>query len=701
MATLVLATTPPHAPGRAAQASADSGPLEVEEASRRDAADGSVRRPTLSLRWILPCASVVLTSLVAGSVALVGERSARQSLTTELVQRLCTQATNVALVSQSAVLSSYPELTLCPILLKTREQMKELRFATVCDRHGRILGDADPKRVGQLFAAPPELGAPRSMANGVEVFESRTLILAAAPVRHPDGRQIATAFVGVPRSYVESSVRESRRPVLVLLAVLVTGGTVASFVWMSFLLRPVAGLQAGIERIGRGDLAVRLDESDRSEFGTLAASINRMARDLGRAQGEVLERERLSHEMSLAQHLQHSLLPKGPLVAPPFIVRGSQRQAQEVGGDFYDSFRLPDGRIGIAIADVTGKGLGGCLVTSMLAGLLGYLRETSSSPAQLLSALDHALSLRLERGTFVTCFVAFVDPRRGELTWASAGHHPALLVHADRTFEWLEKAGSPLGFDRKHGVGRTLVETRVALSPGDLLVQTTDGIHESERGPDGEQLGLERQAAIIVGAADRSAAGIIHELSNAATAWRGDREAGDDETIVAIHWDPDMARDAMKSHELLSEARTRGVRLVLPPTLEALGRLEPWLDRAANESGFPRAHRPLAALALYEVCANIVEHGKPADGSHVELWWLPSDGDPNSVEFLIQDFGTTVLEGTPSPVDYGDPGRRRRGRGFGLDLIARAGGHIERHQCEGSNVTHLTLTLNTPIEEVA
>src|SRR6476661_5135295 len=142
-------------------------------------------RPAWSLRWLVPVLSVSTTCLLVGSVALVGEQSARRALTEELVQRLCAEASNVALLTRAAMLMPYPELTLHPVLLSTRQQAHELSIATVADRSGTILGDADPGLLGQRFRRPPGM-AVRSVnpTSGVQVLESPTLIMAAASVVH-------------------------------------------------------------------------------------------------------------------------------------------------------------------------------------------------------------------------------------------------------------------------------------------------------------------------------------------------------------------------------------------------------------------------------------------------------------------------------------------------------------------------------------
>ena len=194
----------------------------------------------------------------------------------------------------------------------------------------------------------------------------------------------------------------------------------------------------------------------------------------------------------LARRIQGSLLPAVPLRQGPFEIRGSHRAAEEVGGDFYDHFLLPDGRVGLAIADVSGKGLAGCLVMSMLSAMVRAYRELESSPAALLATLDARLGETLAAGGFVTMFYGILDTERCELTYASAGHSPLIVFrHDSGRVESLRTKGIPLGAVRGGAIRGTLSDETVRIAPGDVLVQFTDGVKEAFDPSGREQFGLE------------------------------------------------------------------------------------------------------------------------------------------------------------------------------------------------------------------
>ena len=203
--------------------------------------------------------------------------------------------------------------------------------------------------------------------------------MASAPILNSGGEILGTALVGLSRAYVDEAMGQIRRQQFLILAGFLLAGAALSFALMSILLRPLGALRAGIERIGRGDLSTPLRLADRTEFGLLAEEVNGMASALKKAQQEMVERERLAREMELAQQIQLSILPSGQTVVGDFVIHGGHWAAAEVGGDYYDVITLPDGNIALAVADVSGKGLAGCLITAMIFSLLRALRSISPS----------------------------------------------------------------------------------------------------------------------------------------------------------------------------------------------------------------------------------------------------------------------------------------------------------------------------------
>jgi serine phosphatase RsbU (regulator of sigma subunit)/anti-sigma regulatory factor (Ser/Thr protein kinase) len=653
------------------------------------------KRSVLSIRWIVAGAAAVLTTLVVVGVTGVMERRTRSVLVDEIEARLLAEARNLALASSRALLTDYPELLLAPLVKEMHQGQRELALISVVDRSGIIQGHPDVRQIGTVFVAPASL---RPLVSAVSrrrnesLAENAAMLLVSVPILDPNGRVLGSAFVGVRRSHVEQAVSRVSRQQYLILAAFLSAGVVVSFLLMSVLLRPIDALREGMERIGRGDFTTPVKLGDRTEFGLLADAINEMSSALKSAQGEMVERLRLAKEMELAREIQRSLLPSKPTMVGEFVIDGEQWPATEVGGDYFDVLPLPDGKIAVAVADVSGKGLAGCLVTSMLFSLLRAYHATHSSPASLLSALDERLCGILKRGNFVTMFYGVLDPDSGRFAYSSAGHNPALVYRASQgRVEWLRSKGIPLGSIRGGAVGRTLEDAVIHIAPGDALIQFTDGINETVAPANQEQFGFDRMEEVVLRAAPSGAREVLNQLHGAAELWRESGAPDDDETVLVVSREGVAAggpvgvvapaaialgaagpRDeAALVLRRFAEAEKRGVRLCLPADLESMSRIGEWLDHAGILRGIPETAATLLRLALYEMCANIAEHGCGEDPTYtIDLFWLRRADNAGS--FLIRDQGKAFRPDGWKRTDLDDKEVRKRGRGFGLEIIRRA-----------------------------
>jgi sigma-B regulation protein RsbU (phosphoserine phosphatase) len=208
-----------------------------------------------------------------------------------------------------------------------------------------------------------------------------------------------------------------------------------------------------------------------------------------RFQQERREREKMSREAEEARAIQQALLPKSSPYLPGFAVSGLTIPAGAVGGDWYDFIDLGDGRWGLVLADVSGKGMAAALLMSATRAMLRSLAEHKASPADLLTCLNQRLVEDFPSGRFVTMVYAVFDPGSRTLTFANAGHLPPLVVDAAGTRFLETEKGLPLGVARG-----CFSELTVGLSEGSRVVVYSDGITEAA-GADNEEYGPARLAA--------------------------------------------------------------------------------------------------------------------------------------------------------------------------------------------------------------
>ena len=316
--------------------------------------------------------------------------------------------------------------------------------------------------------------------------------------------------------------------VLLLVVALLTLGVTR------YLTRPIEELQRGSEAIGRGDLEHRVDVATGDEFEDLARSFNRMAADL-RGHIEDLrrttaEKERIEKELEIAKEIQQSILPESAPVLPGFDIAGFNLPAREVGGDFYDYIPVGEGRWGVEIADVSGKGVPAALFMALSRTLVRASASENPDPAGSILEANRYICMDSKTCMFVTLFYGILDTRKGTFTYVNAGHNPPLLFRAgSSTAELLRGKGIALGiFD---DIELELVELR--LNAGDTVVFYTDGVTEATNERD-EEYGMERLTMLIPGLLDLGARDMIDAIVADVTAFAGNRPQFDDITLVVL-----------------------------------------------------------------------------------------------------------------------------------------------------------------------
>ncbi len=247
----------------------------------------------------------------------------------------------------------------------------------------------------------------------------------------------------------------------------------------------VHALFTGTERVRHGDFAHRIDDYSNDQLGELAGSFNEMTGSIEGLLQTAAEKKRLEEELRIARAIQMSLLPRGPLDVPGLGITALCVPAREVGGDYYDFFRLPGNRLGLLIADVSGKGTSAALYMAELKGLVLALSQRYDSPRELLIEVNRIISEHLDSRSFITAAYAVLDLELGTMRFCRAGHTPLIYFSGSGSLpatRVMTPDGMVLGL-RIEGAEQLfpqlLEEVRVDLTPGDVIVLYTDGITEA------------------------------------------------------------------------------------------------------------------------------------------------------------------------------------------------------------------------------
>lgn len=354
-----------------------------------------------------------------------------------------------------------------------------------------------------------------------------------APIPSTDWSFVAR----VPTSVVLRDVR--RRTLIGAAALVATLLLICGCIYLvaSQIAKPITALERGVTEVSQGDLDTQIDESASTvEIRNLAHSFNRMTAELRahvqRLADEEAERARIEHDLDVARQIQQGLLPTEKPDLPGHEVAGWSRSANQTGGDYYDWQLLPDGRVLVSLADVSGHGIGPALVAAVCRA---YARASITSDGQDLAKfverLNALLADDLPEGRFVTYVGVLLDPARHQAQMISAGHGPLFRCITSRG-ELIESDadGLPLGLFADHDYGTA---NEFTLEPGDSVLLVTDGLFEWANAA-GESYGLDRLRAAILALSSSPVDEMIRGLYDQAREFVGGAAQDDDVTIVVV-----------------------------------------------------------------------------------------------------------------------------------------------------------------------
>lgn len=249
---------------------------------------------------------------------------------------------------------------------------------------------------------------------------------------------------------------------------------------------------------------------------------------------QLAQKQQLDRDLDTAREIQTILLPRGVPVIPGYALAAANVPATQVSGDYYDFIRIDENRWGLAIADVSGKGVPASLIMAMGRTLLRTQAAGLSSPAEVLRRVNRLLHPDIRPDMFITMAYLVLDTVTGEITSAKAGHDAPLLYRA-RTgqIEPLQSPGLALGIDSGEVFDTVLDDCTIRLEPGDLLVAYTDGVSEAFN-QTGEEFGREQIQATLLHQASGSPEDVVENLLQRVTRFQGDAVQNDDITLVAL-----------------------------------------------------------------------------------------------------------------------------------------------------------------------
>jgi len=317
------------------------------------------------------------------------------------------------------------------------------------------------------------------------------------------------------------------------------------------MTRSVAELYDATQRVNRGDFSRRIQVVSRDQLAALETSFNSMTESLQKLIAEQKEKQRIESELAIAQEVQSLLFPRDITEIEGLEVHGICKPARTVSGDYYDFLPVSGTRLGLAVGDISGKGISAALLmatvhafvraytlvdkipalaamfASQQNSLAHSVRTGQVTPGTLMAMLNQQMYESTPTEKYATMFLGFYDQSNREFKYSNAGHLPPLLVGVDGMVRHLDGAGGTVV-----GLfgGMTYPDASVQMRPGDIFVAYSDGVTEPEN--EFGEFGAERLAQLVIEHRSQSLARISDVIISSVMDWIGAQEQPDDVTLV-------------------------------------------------------------------------------------------------------------------------------------------------------------------------
>ena len=364
----------------------------------------------------------------------------------------------------------------------------------------------------------------------------------------------AKIHVMLLKDSVNSQIRNKRLSYLKTMFGVLALSYLVLFVLSYILTKPVRNLSRLMKDATKDNFLDDVDIDDSSEIGEIARAFSNMSEKLHQSEKSLATQEYINKEIQIAKEIQRSLLPNEIPGADDYEIVTHYEAAKSVGGDYYDFFRVDQDTIGIVVADVSGKGVPGSMVMTMIRTALRTEARGIKDAAQVLTKVNEFMVNDVKNGMFITVFYMILDTRMHTLNFASAGHTP-MILHRDSTGKtfFLNPVGYPIGIqlpDPELFAKNIECET-IQLLAEDTLLLYTDGITEAMN-PQKELFGEDRLVKTIEKSSKANLQLVGDKLKATIGAFTGGVPQNDDITFVLIRQIKESDEDAVENNEHLS-----------------------------------------------------------------------------------------------------------------------------------------------------
>ena len=423
-------------------------------------------------------------------------------------------------------------------------------------------------------------------------------------------------------------------------------------------------------RITEGDLNVTVDVRSSKEFSSLSDDINSTVSTLKRYIAEAAAR--IDKELEYAKQIQLSALPTNFPDNEAYGIYAQMIAAKEVGGDFYDFYKLSDTTVAFLAADVSGKGIPAAMFMMTAKTIIKDLAESGMAVNDIFTKANEKLCENNESGMFVTAWMGILDLTTGDVQFANAGHNPPLLKRADGSFEYLKtRAGFVLA--GMEGVRYRVGE--ITLNPGDRLFLYTDGVPEATNA-ENKLYGEDRLLTFMNQNASVEATELLPALKANIDEFVGEAPQFDDITMLMFDYKPKKGGEHM-------------TKKTIPAKTEFLNDLLGFVDEILDSFECPMKVQTAICVALEEVFVNVAHYAYGGGDGDVELC-VGFDAESRTMTFRMEDKGVPF-----DPLKKPDPditlsAEEREIGGLGIFITKKTMDSVTYAYENGKNILTMT-----------
>ncbi len=393
-----------------------------------------------------------------------------------------------------------------------------------------------------------------TMSDGKVVYD-----IVEAAIQKVSGvpRRMGTIRLLLDKSVIDGEIVSARRRALWLLGLVLLIGYSGVFVLVYVTMSPFKKLSAWIRALGRDEAHEEMEFDSSDEIGEIANAFNEITEKFRKSQENLAEQERLQKEMQVAQEIQQTLLPSAFPEIEGYEIASYYEAAKEVGGDYFDFVEVDKDTLGIVVADVSGKGVPGSLIMTMIRTALRTEARGNKNAADVLARVNEFVINDMKRGMFVTIFYIILDSHNRTINYASAGHNPMILYRSEtKKSYYLNPRGFPIGINLPDNTlfRKSIQSDTLRLREGDNLIIYTDGITEAMNFRR-EKFGEERFLSVIRKYGHLKVDPFVDKISDEIKNFTEGYAQNDDITLVAI-------REKMRAEDVLFNLRNRMLEMV-------------------------------------------------------------------------------------------------------------------------------------------